>query len=807
MLMNLWFDLKYAWRLALKTPGHAMLCIVVIALSVGLTLFCYVIDYNIALKPLPFPGSERWLSVQIAPKSTDLASPRIDAYTYQELLKGTRTVKHLGAFSSSNAVLSEGEASNSLRAAAISPSLFSALQTPPQVGRLFDPNDSQNGATPVVILSFDTWQNYFAGDPRILGKQARIDGRPVQIIGVMPEGFLAFRDFEMWTPLQLEVLGRAGESETTLTPLVVLEPGQDAAAVLREMQPVVAAINQANPQLFDAGRQVELFSAHQMWSHGDVQVLAMASFIAVAVLLLGCVNVSMIFFARLLERSRELALRRALGSSRWRLLRECLLETMFFVLPGLVLGVVLAVLAVDWAAGIREFSSQVRALGRAPSDLVMQPADLLAAVVAAALIWLLSTLIPAWRLARQDPSVVLGGSGKGSATTPGRSIISNVLVGVQVIISCLLLVICSNMVSAVNEELSKPLGLNSTGIIASTYPTVFSERYADGAERLRYWDELEAGIKGRIPGAEVAFTTAVPTDASSVTVTVEDQQRSADQPALTVPLASVSDAYFELLGLTLRAGRWFDRTDNDASLPVALIDEDMARRYWPGEEALGKRIKLNADQDAPWLSVVGVVSAVNGPYSGLPGMIYRPLRQALPADFELLVKVPPAAAGSAAALRGAAFAVDRDLPLHNLQALEDVLNALNGYRSMVPGFSGIATVILILAATGLFGLISRSVARRTQEVGVRRALGATQWRVSTVFLRQGLLYLGIGLVGGCFGIVITNLMTASIPNVLTRAIPVTIGVFVLMALVIFIASYLPTRRAVSLEPGDALRYE
>jgi hypothetical protein len=343
--------------------------------------------------------------------------------------------------------------------------------------------------------------------------------------------------------------------------------------------------------------------------------------------------------------------------------------------------------------------------------------------------------------------------------------------------------------------------------MVSTHPTQFGSRYGTPAERLRYWDELRGAIQGRVPGAQVAYATAVPTDPVAVPVAIEHQEGTSNKGALSLPAAVVSENYFELLGLNLRAGRLFDSTDSDGSMNVAIVDDNMARRYWPGQDALGKRIQLNPSKGGEWLSIIGVVSRVSGPYDDSLGMIYRPLRQAVPEEFQLFVKLPPGTADSRSVLRAAAFAVDRDLPLHNLQTLGDELDALNGYRSMVPGFSGIATVILILAATGLFGLISRSVARRTQEVGIRRALGATRWQVTAVFLRQGLLYLGIGAVGGCLGILLASVMTESVPNVMTGVVSVTLGVYVLMALVIFIASYVPTRHAVALEPGDALRYE
>jgi putative ABC transport system permease protein len=278
-----------------------------------------------------------------------------------------------------------------------------------------------------------------------------------------------------------------------------------------------------------------------------------------------------------------------------------------------------------------------------------------------------------------------------------------------------------------------------------------------------------------------------------------------------LPLTIASENYFELLGIRLRSGRLFDSTDNRSSLAVAIVDEKMAARYWPDQEVLGKRLRLNTSGDESWLTIVGVVSSVPGsPYrpDADVGSMYRPLRQAVPAAFQVLVKVPAATADPRASLRNAAFTVDRDLPLHNLQLLDDYLKAVKlGTAAMIPVFTAISLITALLAASGLFGLISRSVAQRTQEVGIRRALGATAWRSTSMFLRQGSLYLSVAVAGLAAGVLLLPLVSRAIPNVLDHLIPVTLGVVFLMAAVISTASYLPTRRAVAMEPGDALRYE
>ena len=523
--MNLWFDVKYAWRLLLKSWGYSLMCASVVALSVGLAVWTYAVVYSQVLKPLPFPGSDHWYSVQIAPDAAGKLRASIDAYTYQQLRQRARSADFLGALADKPAVLSEGQASTSLRGALISPRLLAAHGVAPILGRTFVETDGQEAAAPVAMISYDTWQHYFAGDRNIIGKTARINASPIQIVGVMPKDFLAFDDYEIWLPLQMPQLARPQDSTLTLFSLIVLHDNQNLDAILNEMKAVVADVNAGYPRIFNSGRHVGLFPAATMFTHNVTPIIAMMSFMAAGVLLLGCVNISMVFFARLLERSRELALRTALGASRARLLRQCLLETALIVVFGLIAGYGLAALGIQWTHGISEFGRRILADGRSTNLPEMRLADLVAAIAAAVAVWLLSTLIPAWRISRQDAAVALGGSGKG-ANIRGSNRSVALLVGLQVVISCVVLVACGNVVFAIQKEISKPNGLDTARVVLSTYPTVFDARYADASKRLRYWEDLKAAVENRVPGSQVAFTTAAPTRPLRVAAAIETREGS-----------------------------------------------------------------------------------------------------------------------------------------------------------------------------------------------------------------------------------------------------------------------------------------
>jgi putative ABC transport system permease protein len=811
--MSSWLDFKYAWRLLMKTKGYSIMCVSVVALSVGLVVWAYSLLYSQLLKPLGFPDSDRWYSVQIA-MTGNRGVPVVDAYTYQELLKNNRSADFLGAFTTQSAasegnpvVLSEGQASTPVRAGAITPRLFAATRVPPLMGRMFEDRDAEAGASPVAVLSYDAWQSYFAADPGIIGKTTRIDASPVQVIGVMPRDFFMFEDFEIWRPLHLPNLARPADSTMALAPMILLKENQNVDALLNEMQPAIDRVNRDYPDLFKATRRVKLYPALRMVTHAQTTVVMMVCVMAAALLLLGCVNISMIFLARLLERSRELALRNALGASHARLMRQCLMETALIVFAGLVIGWGLAAVGVRWARSIGDLFAQTLATGRFPNQLSLRPVDMVIAIAAAVAIWLISTLIPARRIVKQEASAVLAGSGKGSTRSGSKAV--GPIVGLQVLVSSFVLVTCGNMVLAVYDEVAKPTGLNTEQVMVTTYPTVLSGRYPEASQRLRYWENLTAALEKKLPGAVVAFTTAVPLIPNNVPAAIETQQRTRNEGTLTLPVSVVSDNYFKLLGLGLRSGRLFDSTDNSASVRVAIVDEHMAARYWPGQAVLGKRLQLNPANNGPWLTIVGVVAGVTGePYNKVDGAIYQPLRQAAPAEFRLLIKLPNTASDNRAAIRAAAFEVDRDLPMHNLQMLDTYMAARSlQWTSLVQTFTAIALAAAVLAASGLFGLISRAVAQRTQEVGIRRALGATSWRATSMFVRQGAVFLAVAIAGVALETMLLPMISRNIPNILDRVVPVTLGVILLNAAVIMAASYLPSRRAVALEPGDALRYE
>jgi putative ABC transport system permease protein len=798
-------ELKYAWRMLRKNWGYTLLCATVVAISGGLGGWASVVVYAQLFRTLEFPGSARWYSVQIAADAAASAAPSVDAYTYQELLKRNRSADHLGAYVQRSAVLSEGQASTILRGAAITPRLLAATRVAPRLGRMFQDSDRQPGAAPTAILSFDTWQSYFAADPAIVGKTVRIDAAPVRIVGVMPKDFFLFQDFQVWLPLQLPQLATPRDSTTTVSPFIVLGEKQTLDSVRNEMKTIAGTIDRADPDLFNPARHLELIPVTRMFSHPQRPFALSLVVVAALVMLLGCLNVSMMGFARLLERNRDLAVRTALGASRGRLLRQCLLETALILPLALVAGYGLASGLWGWINGLYGYTARVMAQGR-PTLVLMRPIDVAVSFAIAIVIWLLSTLIPVWRITRQDAALVLAGNGKGTAGSR-RNRGAGFLVGMEVVVSSLVLVVAWGMVVAVKRELNKPSGLSTANVLMTTHATKFEDRYSEPASRLRYWDDLTAAIGRRIPGAEVAFASAAPSIPARAAAAIENADR---QGTLQLRSTTVSDSYFKMLGVSLRSGRLFDATDNRESLQVAIVDEPMAKRYWPGQNALGKRIQLKkTGEKDTWLTIVGVVSAVpSEPFVRDKGLVYQSLRQAAPSQFRLLVRPRGSSAGSRAAVQAAAFGVDRDVPLRNLQMLDDYLAAMNlTFPAMGPALIVISALTAFLAASGVFGFISRMVVQRTREVGIRRALGATPRRATSRFMRQGAVYLAVAVVGVVLGLMVTTGISGTIVNILDGVPLVTLGVLLLLSAVIFAASYLPSRRALALEPGEALRYE
>ena len=809
MQNGLLFELKYAARLLRKTASNSLLSALVVALSVGLALFVFVMDYAIAFKPLPFEGSDKWVSIQIAQKQGENSRARVDEYTYQEMLKHSSKLDHIGAFGGREAVLSEGEESETLRAAVISPGLLREMKVKPEAGRLFDESDAQSSSVRSAIISHSAWTTYFSSDNSIIGKSVRIDAEPVRIIGIMPADFFAFQDYELWFPYSPRNMVAPDEAALELSPFVKLKPGQGLDDVRSEVSGIVSNLNKSNAQFYGADRSADAVPAYRIYSHANMPVIFVSGIIALAVLILGGINISMIFYARMLERSRELALRAALGASKARLLRQSLIETVVVIAIGFAFGILFALIGVDWGQSIREFPARILATGLSMDYPELRIADVLIAMLAACAIWLASTLLPAWYVLKQDPAKVIAGSGKGVSTSQKRSRSATVLVALQVMISSALLFISLSLVFAIANEASKPKGLQVKDIYVSTEPTTLGSSYQTATQKNNYFQQLESAISSSIANSQTGFATALPSRPGEMALFVENQGMSESGATPQIPVTEVSDSYFPLLGIKLKSGRLFDATDTETTTPVAVIDEVIASRYWPNQDPVGKRMRLGADTSARWSTVVGVVSHVAGqPYSGDPGLVYLSIRQTSPSAFYAITKVPQASTSIPKQIRMAAFSVDRDVPLHNLQKFDDVLEALDiGYASIVPVFSVIVGITILLAASGLFGLISRSVAQRTQEVGIRRALGSTKSGIMRLFMRQSILHLIIAFVGGAIGVALTSMMTAVIPNALASVVIVVLAVVSIMFLVVFSASYLPSRRAVNLEPSEALRYE
>ncbi len=797
--MNLWFDLKYAWRLLLKSPGHSLLCIGVVALSVGLSLVAYSVTNYIAFKPLGFPDSERWYVISDE-AATGLA---LDNYTYQTLVKRSRNINHLGAISATRSVLSEGRASVNVSGTAITPALLKATHVAPILGRVFDAADSQTGT---VMLSYATWQTYFAGDPNVIGKQTRINGTPMQIIGVLPQGFKAILAADLWFPLETKVT-EPGDA-TAVIPIVDVNKTQSPDSVLNELNAVVSEVNLSYPDQFKADRKLAFYSAHQALNGKNIPLFRTMAVVVAFVALLGCVNISTLFFARMLERGRELAIRTALGCSRGRLIRQSLVESSLVALAGMAFGITLGILGLR---GIRPLMERMYAAYSMtpPGDMSVGYGDMMFAAAAATAMWLFSSLAPAIRVSKQDAAAVLAGSGKGAGNR-GSTKSTALLVGFQVIISCFLLVVSCTLVVTMTRAANTRVGVTTDKVVVSVGGTHFGEQYVKQGDRLRYQDEFAAAIKTKLAGAEVAFTTALPGWPGPVSAVALESAEPTPRDRLRLPLICVSDNYFRTLGISLRAGRLFDSTDNSASLNVAVLDEELAKRYWPGQDPLGKRIQLQPEANGPWLTVIGVVSNVKRILdTNNTSTVYRPLRQESPATVYTVVKLPRTVTETGALLAAVAFAVDRDLPLSNVQTLEWYLDGVAGPATFVGRiFALVALITVFLAAIGLFGMIVRSVLQRTPEIGVRRALGATQGQIITVFLRQGAMYLVVAIViGGGLGIVAINSVSAVTGSLMSLALPVALGVFASLTIVVFTASYFPARRAVALEPGDALRYE
>ena len=819
---TLWKDLRYCVRLMRKSPGFVAVAVTTIGLGIGANTAIFSIVNAVMLRPLPYSDPERLVGIWGIPPSRagqSFLSPAsfLDCKNQGHVLEQTEGLEYetVNLIASAEPVRVGG--------ARVSAGIFSLLGVPPLLGRTFLAEDDRDGAAPVAMLSYRLWQQQFGSDPQAVGRSVTLNGRVHTVIGITPPILqYPLNGPEVWTPLAMSAKESQVRHTSNFQVFARLKPGVSAAQAQAELTAMARRDERLYPQYVNWSAKVILLNDQMV---ADVRKGLLVLFGAVGlVLLIACSNIGNLLLARATVRRREIALRTALGASRSRLVRQLLTESVVLASIGGAAGLVLAKWALKALVLVIPPSVLVRSRGELGIDVHVMAFTLAASLLAA----LVFGLAPALRTSKLDLNASLKEAGRSAGTGSRDRRLRNALVTSEVALSFLLLIGAGLLMLSFWRLQNVSPGFRTEKLL--TFRVALPEsKYKDqlvpsgdtfvwsGRQVPTFYDELLERLRS-LPGVNAAaasgYAPFTSENNSATFETEETRYMEGKTPPRDVPMAffrPVSPNYFRTLGIPLLRGRELTARDNEYSPPVAVINETMARRFWPGQNPIGRRFRTSTK--FPWRTIVGVVGDVKYRGLGLAAIpeMYFSYPQALWPQHAMTVVLRTSGdpANLAAAARREVLAIDPDLPIYDVRTMEDlVYRSLAGPRFnmlMLEIFAGLA---LMLAGVGIYGVIGYSVTQRTHELGLRMAMGAQARDVIKLVLREAMILTSIGLAAGLVAALVATRLLSSLLFAVRPTDPgVFVAVSVLLTAVALLASYIPARRATRVDPINALRCE
>ncbi len=804
-------DVRFGLRQLRKNPGFTAVAVLTLALGIGANTAIFSVVHGVLLKPLPYPEPERVVTVWSTNLDwRDSGIPNLQSWwdrfplsfpLFQDWQEHNRVFEHIGAMNDAEFTLTGIGHPEKLQGAQVTAGVFAVLRSRPALGRLFTQEEDRAGGPALVVLSHALWQRRFGASRTVLGEQIIFNNTSFTIIGVMPAGFFyPDTETEFWTAFSDELRQR-GRGTQSLEVIARLKPGVSLEQALRHMEDLTHQINEDFAEQQGGTLGVRLIPLHDEFVGGARPGLLLLVGASAFVLLLACANIANLLLARQAGRQRELAIRTALGAGRFRIARQLLAESSVLALLGGSLGMLLAV------AGLQPLAALLpRSLPRI-SLLTIEPMALWFALGASVLTGLIVGVLPAFRGAPSALSISLQQGARSIESRQQRRLQSGLAVA-QVAIAFVLLAGASLFVHSLARLHSVELGfVPERALIFRLSPS--ESRYPNRASLERFSEGLIQSLS-QLPGVRrVSMASYVPFLGSTswTTITYEGPSENAQSH---VRVIRVSPAYFEALGIPVLSGRAFTEQDRRGASRVGTVNRSMARKLWGDRSPIGKRI-LYGDAEDPWFTVVGVVGDVRDirlEREPEPTM-YLPAAQNMPRPQVYVLKTDVDPGSLAAAVTRTVWDQDPELPVSDLATMNWALatrSALLRSRTLLVSLLAIAAVLL--ATVGLYGVLSYSVGRRTHEIGIRMALGASPGNILGMVLRQGLrltlLGVGIGLAGA---FALTRFLESMLFGV-TPTDPTTFaGAALLLTAVALLACYIPARRATKVDPMVALRYE
>jgi putative ABC transport system permease protein len=802
-------DIRYGLRSLLKRPGATLIALVTLALGIGVNTAIFSAVDSILLRPLPFKDPERLVSVWEKTPALGIQQNQAAPANFFDLRSQNQVFEALGAYGPLDMNLTGSGEPERLDGQLVSANVFSILGVAPALGRTFLPNEDQVGQEHVVVLSDALWQRRFNRDPSILNQNITLNGESFTVIGVMPRGFFfPVREIEMWTPWAMEPDQASGRGDHYLAIVARLKPEVTVERANADLETIAQRLSAEYPRT-NEGLGFTARSLHRDYV-GDLRLPILILFGAVGlVLLIACANVANLLLAQATTRRKEIAIRIALGARRWTIVRQLLVESLLLASGGGVVGVLGAFWGVQALAKLLpESLSKLQGVN-------IDARVLLFTILMSVLTAVVFGGLPALLASRTKPGATLSDVARDVAGgTSGRHV-RRLLVVSEVALAVVLLVSAGLLIRSFQLLRQVEPGFNPENALTMRMVLPFP-KYAKQEARRAFYDEVLRNVE-EVPGVEAAgVITFLPLSFNGMnfSFTVDGRAAPSDMNLPFALFRVVSPDYFRAMGIPLQRGRFFEAHDSPDSTPVTVINRRLAERYWPGEDAIGKRLKVGpADSPNAWLTVVGVVGDVRqtGLYEQKLEFYvpYMQERRAFMAPRDLVVRTKADPGVIAAAVRQAVWAVDKDQPVSNVRTMDQVFAAAISQERFQALMLGLfAALALVLACVGLYGVISYSVVQRTHEIGVRMALGAQPVDVLRLVIRQGMSLTFAGLVVGIVaGTFVTRVLSDMLFGVTPRDPLTFAGVPVLLLVVAFLACYVPARRATRIDPLQALRYE
>jgi predicted permease len=803
-----WQDIRYGLRMLAKRPGITVIAVLTLALGVGANTAIFSVVDAVLLRPLPYKQPDRL--VFLTEESQQVPGMSISMADFNDWRATNTVFESMAPYSPNSAILTGNGETESLQVRQITAGLFPTLGVQPILGRALTPDDDKVGAAPVVLLGDGFWARKFASDPGVIGKQITLDGVSYTVVGVLPSSKFhgSWPRYSVFTSLwrQEDTLG--GEANRSSHPgiyaIARMKPGITLQQASNEMSGIAARLQKEYPKT-NTGIGVTVDSVLNAYV-GEIRPALLVLMAAVGfVLLIACANIANLSLARTTERNRELAIRTALGAGRVRLIRQLMTESMLLALIGGTLGLLVAF-------GVTNAVSKVSTSSVPRIDTVTINGGVLLFTLGVSLVTgLFFGLFPAWHASRTDVHETMKEGGRTGTAGGAKKRVRSILVVAEVSISLVLLVGAGLMIKSFYRVLQADPGFHSDGVLAAGF-SIPDSHYKDMAARRQFVNQLTAKLEA-IPGVQAVGIKLPLLGGFQTGFMIEGKPKPEPGKKPSTDITRVTPGALQAMGVPLLQGRYFSSADNETSELVCIVDTTMAQTQWPGDNPIGKHVAVSGRNNDPnnpeWIKVVGVVAHTKNYGVDQPSRVetYRPFAQSPASGGTIVLRAAGNPSGLAAPARDAILAIDANVPLSQVRELSEIVDENVAPRRLsVLLLSAFAALALVLSAVGIYGVMSYMVSQRTQEIGVRIALGAQRGDVMRLVLRNGMALLIVGLGIGLAGaFALSRFLQSLLFQVKSTDIMTFASVPFLLAAVAFLACYLPARRATLVDPVVALR--